>query len=100
MAVDWEDHQCVESSSAQTVAVINELSITAHALRPPSCPPMGTYLVALRAARCGWSFARVTSACLGLQRCRLANEPLHSMHQKAFRSIAVVVHLFCVLTLL
>ena len=35
---------------------------------------------------------------LGLKRCRLASQPLHSMLRKALRSVFVIVLLFSVLT--
>ena len=78
----WEDRS-VKSSNAQTVAcaepcplgqvvVISDLSVMAPALRPPICPSLETDLVGLddglactMATWCGWSHARVSSACLG-----------------------------------
>ena len=63
----------MKSSSAQTVAgseppsdgevlVIKELTLTAHALSPPSCPPVGAdlgnldeFARAMTATWCGWS---------------------------------------------
>ena len=65
-------------------------SVTAHALRPPSCSLVGTD------PWCGWSFARITSA--GLRRCRLASQPLRSMLREAPRRTFVIVLLFIVLT--
>ena len=66
------DGRWFRNPSHNEVLVINELSVKAHSLCPPSCPPDGTDLACLREdlacakapTWCGWSFARVTSTSL------------------------------------
>ena len=79
--------------------VISELSVTAHALRSPSCPPGGTDLVALRdevahamTATCFFFFGHLLAS---LQpdwddRAQFVS-PLHSLLRKAFRSIIIIL---------
>ena len=64
--LERQDGRWFRTPSHDEVLVINELSVKAHSLCPPSRPPDGTdfdLACAKAPTWCGWSFARVSSTC-------------------------------------